>query len=66
MLEAGACTCNIVALRNNRLRVTHPACFVTGEGAPDFKPPQDVHASKSDLGYTLDVNRVFDKLYYEE
>jgi hypothetical protein len=66
LLDAGEWTGNIVALPNNRVRVTHPAWFVTGEGAPDFKPSQHIHYSKSDLDYTLDVNRVFDNLYAED
>jgi hypothetical protein len=49
----------------NRVRVTHPAWFETGDGAPDFKPSQHIHYSKSDLDYTLDVNQVFDNLYAE-
>ena len=40
VLDAGEYTGNIVALPNNRVRVTHPAWFETGEGAPDFKPNQ--------------------------
>ncbi len=66
LLDAGEWTGNIVALPNNRVRVTHPAWFETGEGAPDFKPSQHIHYSKSDLDYTLDVNKVFDNLYNEE
>ena len=66
LLDAGEWTGNIVALPNNRVRVTHPAWFQTGEGAPDFKPSQHIHYSKSDLDYTLDVNKVFDNLYNEE
>jgi hypothetical protein len=42
-----------------------PAWFETGEGAPDFKPSQHIHYSKSDLDYTLDVNQVFNNLYAE-
>ena len=53
----------ISALPNNRVRVTHPAWFETGEGAPDSLGRHNVHYSKSDLDYTLDVNRVFDNLY---
>ena len=63
LLDAGEWTGNIVALPNNRVRVTHPAWFETGSGAPDFKPSQHIHYSKSDLDYTLDVNRIFDNLY---
>ena len=66
LLDAGAWTGNIVALPNNRVRVTHPAWFETGEGAPHFKPSQHIHYSKSDLDYTLDVNRIFDNLYNED
>ena len=66
LLDAGEWTGNIVALPNNRVRVTHPAWFQTGEGAPDFRPSQHIHYSKSDLDYTLDVNRVFDNLYNED
>ena len=66
LLDAGDWTGNVVALPNNRVRVTHPAWFATGEGAPDFKPSQHIHYSKSDLDYTLDVNRVFDNLYNED
>jgi hypothetical protein len=65
LLDAGRWTGNIVALPNNRVRVTHPAWFETGDGAPDFKPSQHIHYSKSDLDYTLDVNQVFDNLYAE-
>ena len=63
LLDAGDWTGNIVALPNNRVRVTRPAQFELGEGAPDFRPSQHIHYSKSDLDYTLDVNQVFDNLY---
>ena len=66
LLDAGQWTGNIVALPNNRVRVTHPAWWEAGEGAPDFKPSAHIHYSKSDLDYTLDVNRIFDNLYAEE
>ena len=66
LLDAGPYTGNIVALPNNRVRVTHPAWFETGEGAPDFKPSQYIHYSKSDLDYTMDVNQIFDNLYANE
>ena len=66
LLDAGEWTGNIVALPNNRVRVTHPAWFETGSGAPDFKPSAHIHYSKSDLDYTLDVNRIFDNLYAED
>ena len=66
LLDAGKWTGNIVALPNNRVRVTHPAWFETGQGAPDFRPSQHIHYSKSDLDYILDVNKVFNNLYEEE
>ena len=66
LLDAGKWTGNIVALPNNRVRVSHPAWFETGEGAPDFRPSQHIHYSKSDLDYTLDVNQVFDNLYADK
>ena len=66
LLDAGEWTGNVVALPNNRVRVTHPAWFETGTGAPDFKPSQHIHYSKSDLDYTMDVNKIFDNLYQED
>ena len=63
LTDAGEWTGNIVALPNNRVRVTHPAWFETGEGAPDFKPSQHIHYSKSDLDYVLDTRQIFDNLY---
>ncbi len=66
LLDAGPYTGNIVALPNNRVRVTHPAWFETGEGPPDFLPSQHIHYSKSDLDYTMDVNQIFDNLYAED
>ena len=66
LLDAGKWTGNIVAVPNNRVRVTHPAWFEAGHGAPDFKPSQHIHYSRNDLDYALDVNQVFDNLYNEE
>ena len=63
---AGNWTGNLVALPNNRVRVTHPAWFQTGEGPPDFLPSQHIHYSKSDLDYTLDTNQIFNNLYSED
>ena len=65
LMDAGKWTGNIVALPNNRVRVTNPAWFVTGEGAPDFVPNQWVHHSKQDTNYALDTERVFNNLYSE-
>jgi hypothetical protein len=66
LVDAGSYTGNIVALPNNRVRVTHPAWFETGEGAPDFKPSQRVFHSKENLDYVWDTHRVFDNLYNKE
>ena len=66
LLDAGKLTGNIIALPNNRVRVTHPAWFETGEGAPDFLPSQYIHYSKSDLDYTLDTTQIFNNLYAED
>ena len=65
LLDAGEYTGNIVALPNNRVRVTHPAWFETGEGAPDFRPNQKTYNSKEDAEYTQDTARVFNNLYSE-
>ena len=55
-----------VALPNNRVRVTHPAWFETGVGAPDFRPNQRTYNSKDDVEYIHDTKRVFDNLYSED
>jgi len=65
LLDAGEYTGNIVALPNNRVRVTHPAWFETGEGAPDFKPNQHTYNSKENVDYVWDTERVFNNLYKE-
>ena len=65
LLDAGEYTGNIVALPNNRVRVTHPAWFETGDGAPDFRPNQKSYNSKEDVEYTQDTARVFNNLYSE-
>ena len=44
----------------------HIKWFETGQDAPDFRPSAHIHYSKSDLDYTLDVNRIFDNLYAED
>ena len=53
---------NIVALPNNRVRVTNPALWQTGEGSPDFIPSQEIHSSEEHESYT-DPNITFDNLY---
>ena len=65
LMDAGEWTGNIVALPNNRVRVTNPAWFVTGDGPPDFTPSQWVHHSKQDPNYVEDTARVFNNLYAE-
>ena len=57
---------NMVALPNNRVRVTHPAWFETGQGAPDFRPNQRIYHSKQDIEYVWDTQRVFNNLYAED
>ena len=55
----------IVALPNNRIRVTSPAMWVTGKGAPDFVPSQWTHNAESDDSY-MDWETTFDNLYSDE
>ena len=66
LLDAGQYTGNIVALPNNRVRVTHPAWFETGQGAPDFRPNQHIFNSKENVDYVWDTQRVFNNLYSED
>ena len=66
LLDAGEYTGNIVALPNNRVRVTHPAWFETGQGAPDFRPNQHTFHSKQNHEYVWDTQRVFNNLYKEQ
>jgi hypothetical protein len=53
---------NMVALPNNRVRVTSPALWVTGEGAPDFRPTQFTHCAEQDDSY-MDPDVTFNNLY---
>tara|TARA_Y100000401_G_scaffold41793_1_gene31772 strand:- start:84 stop:590 length:507 start_codon:yes stop_codon:yes gene_type:complete len=64
LIDADKWTGNIVALPNNRVRVTNPALWVTGEGAPDFAPSQYIHSSEIHDSYT-DPDITFDNLYKE-
>ncbi len=66
LMNAGEYTGNIVALPNNRVRVTHPAWFETGTGSPDFLPSQRVFHSKQEFEYVWDTGRVFNNLYAKE
>jgi hypothetical protein len=64
LTDAGKWTGNIVALPNNRVRVTSPAFWQTGEGAPDFRPSQWIHCAEQDDSY-MDAAQTFDNLYKE-
>ena len=64
-LNEGPWKGNLVALPNNRVRVTNPALWVTGEGAPDFMPSQEIHRSEEHESYT-DSNVTFNNLYKED
>tara|TARA_R100001079_G_C4382863_1_gene123905 strand:+ start:26 stop:697 length:672 start_codon:yes stop_codon:yes gene_type:complete len=55
---------NMVALPNNRVRVTSPALWETGKGAPDFRPSQWIHCAEQDDSY-LDPEETFNNLYKE-
>ena len=55
----------IVAQPNNRVRVTNPALWVTGSGAPDFIPSQHEFAVEEDESY-MDPNYTFNNLYSDE
>jgi hypothetical protein len=56
---------NIVALPNNRVRATSPALWETGEGPPDFKPSQFLHAAEIHTSY-LDPETTFNNLYAKD
>jgi hypothetical protein len=62
LTDAGKWTGNIGALPNNRVRVTSPAFWQTGEGAPDFKPSQWTHCAEQDDSY-MDAQATFNNLY---
>ena len=55
----------MVALPNNRVRVTSPAMWSAGEGAPDFVPSQYKHTAEAHDDY-MDVNKTFDNLYNKD
>ena len=52
----------IVALPNNRVRVTNPALWAVGEGPPDFVPSQWEHSAEQHDSY-MDWETTFDNLY---
>ena len=65
LLDAGDWTGNIVALPNNRVRVTNPALWACGDGAPDFAPSQWVLSAEGDFSY-MDAENTFNNLYAED
>tara|TARA_R100000353_G_scaffold176118_1_gene149254 strand:+ start:813 stop:1487 length:675 start_codon:yes stop_codon:yes gene_type:complete len=57
---------NIVALPNNRVRVTSPALWETGSSAPDwFRPSQYTHCAEQDDSYK-DPEVTFNNLYKDK
>ena len=64
LTDAGPWTGNIVALPNNRVRVTNPALWAHGEGPPDFRPSQWTHSAECDDSY-MDPSIPFDNIYAE-
>ena len=64
ILTSGPWTGNVVALPNNRVRVTSPALWATGEGVPDFRPSQHTHCAEQDDSY-MDPSVTFNNLYAE-
>ena len=65
LIDAGNWTGNIVALPNNRVRVTSPALWLKGDGAPDFVPSQHLHSLEIHDSY-LDAEQTFNNLYKQE
>ena len=55
----------MVALPNNRVRVTSPAMWVTGDGPPDFIPSQYTHSAEEHDSY-MDWETTFDNLYADK
>ena len=53
---------NIVALPNNRVRVSSPAYWNLGEGVPDFRPSPHIHCAEEDYSY-LDAEYTFNNIY---
>ena len=62
LIDAGDWTGNIIALPNNRVRVTIPALWACGEGAPDFRPSQWTHSAECDVSY-MNPDITFNNLY---
>ena len=56
---------NIIALPNNRVRVTNPALWATGEGPPDFIPSQWLHSAEGHESY-MNPDETFNNLYSDK
>ena len=56
---------NIIALPNNRVRVTNPALWATGEGPPDFIPSQWLHSAEGHESY-MNPDLTFNNLYSDK
>ena len=56
---------NFVALPNNRVRVTNPALWATGEGPPDFIPSQWLHSAEGHESY-MNPDETFNNLYSDK
>ena len=65
VLTEGEYKGNVVAVPNNRVRVTSPAYWLTGEGAPDFRPNNNVYCAEQDDSYT-DPKQTFNNMYAED
>ena len=55
----------VVALPNNRVRVTNPALWAVGEGPPDFVPSQWEHSAEQHDSY-MDWETTFNNLYSDK
>jgi hypothetical protein len=62
VLSEGVWQGNLVALPNNRVRVSSAAFWNLGEGAPDFRPSQHIHCAEEDYSY-LDAEYTFNNIY---
>ena len=56
---------NIIALPNNRVRVTNPALWATGDGPPDFIPSQWLHSAEGHESY-MNPDETFNNLYSDK
>ena len=56
---------NVIALPNNRVRVTNPALWATGDGPPDFIPSQWLHSAEAHESY-MNPDETFNNLYSDK